>query len=111
MILRPRLILVLLLLVLVALAGVATLMQSGGEKLVARASTKVSGDALRACLGSSLGLGAWQGNPRAMRASAFGVRVAVADNGHERQVGLFTAGGRALSSGQSSALQSCLAAK
>jgi hypothetical protein len=45
-----------------------------------------------------------------MRASAFGLRVAVADNGHERRIGLFTAGGRALSSGQGSALQSCLAA-
>jgi hypothetical protein len=99
-----------LLLILVALAGVATLLPSSGDKLVARATSKVSSETLRDCLASGLGLGAWQGDTHVMRASAFGLRVAVADNGHERQIGLFTAGGRALSNGQSSALQSCLAA-
>lgn len=99
-----------LLLILVAVAGVATVMSRGGERLVVRATSKVSSETLRSCLASGLGLGAWQGDTHVMRASAFGLRVAVADNGHERRIGLFTAGGRALSSGQGSALQSCLAA-
>lgn len=104
----------LLLLILVAVAGVATVMSRGGERLVVRAATRVPGETLRTCLASGFGLGAWHGDARAMQARAPGLRVAVSDTmsdrGAERRIALFTAGGRALSSGQSRALQTCLAA-
>jgi hypothetical protein len=108
MTLRPSVLFALLGVVLLALVVVAVFLPRGAEKLAARESSKASSETLRACLGSGLGLGAWQGQPAAMRASRFGLRVAVSDSGGERQIGLFTAGGQPLSSGQSAALQACL---
>jgi hypothetical protein len=110
MVLRAPVIFALLLLGLVVLAGLATLIPRGGERLVARAISKVSAATLRDCLGARMGL-TWTGDPRAMHASAFGLRVVVGDGGPSRQVGLFTAGGRQLSSSESNALQDCLAGK
>lgn len=98
------------LLVLVAVAGLATVMSRGGERLVVRAATRVAGESLRACLASGLGLGIWQGDARGMQAATPGLRVAISDKGAGRRVALFTAGGRALSNRESRALQSCLAA-
>jgi len=96
--------------ILAILVVIAVFLPRGGEKLAARATSKVAGATLRDCLGTGLGLGPWQGQPIAMRASKLGLRVAVSDNGTERQVGLFTAGGQALSSSQSATLQACLGA-
>jgi hypothetical protein len=111
MILRPRLLVVLLLVLGAALFAVVQVLPSGGEKLVARATTKVAGESLRDCLASGLGLGMpWQGTALAMRANRFGLRVVVGDNGHDRQVGLFTAGGQPLSESQRTVLQGCLTA-
>jgi len=110
MVLSPRTLLGLILLIVAALVGVALLFPRGGERMVARATSKISGDVLRDCLASRLGL-TWQGDARAMRASAYGLRVVVGDNGSSRQLGLFTAGGRPLSSSESTAVQDCLAGK
>ncbi|WP_353228953.1 hypothetical protein [Novosphingobium sp.] len=109
---RARIVLPLLLVILAVLFAVAMLFPRGGEKLVARAMTKVSSEPLRDCLATGLGLNVpWQGTAPAMHADRFGLRVVVGDNGHDRQVGLFTDGGQPLSSSQSAALQACLALK
>jgi hypothetical protein len=97
-------------LIIALLVAIALLIPGGGEKMVAKATTKVSLETMRDCLGTGLGLGAWQGSDKATHATALGLRVVVTDNGHDRMVGLFTAGGRQLSSGQSKALETCLAA-
>jgi hypothetical protein len=110
MTLRPSAMFVLLGFILAVLVVIAVFLPRGGEKLAARATTKVASATLRMCLGTGLGLGTWQGQPIVMRASKFGLRVAVSDNGTERQVGLFTAGGQPLSGGQSATLQACLGA-
>ncbi len=108
MILRPGLIFAALVLVLIMLAVAVMLVPRGPEMLVDRARSKHPADDLRTCLGAGLGLGAWAGTPQAMHATGYGVRIVVTDNGHERLVGLFTAGGQALSSTQRGVLQSCL---
>jgi len=108
MTLRPSVLFVLLGVILAVLVVLAVFMPRGPERLAARSSTKVSGSALRACLASGLGLGAWQGEPIAMRATKFGLRVAVSDNGKDRQVGLFTAGGQPLSSSESATFEACI---
>ncbi|WP_428332644.1 hypothetical protein [Novosphingobium sp.] len=108
MTLRPSVLFVLLGVILAVLVVVAVFLPRGPEKLAMRESTKVAGPELRTCLATGLGLGVWQGPPVAMRASKFGLRVAVSDNGKGRQVGLFTAGGQALSSGQTAAVRACL---
>jgi hypothetical protein len=111
MVLRPRVLLVIVLIVLALLAGVvALLFRHGGERLVSRQSSAASAQALRDCLGTRLGL-AWQGDPRAMHASTFSLRVVVSDSGKMRQIGFFTPGSRKLSSGESTALQECAAIK
>jgi hypothetical protein len=107
MVLRPPVILALMLLVLAILAGVALLVPRGGERLVARATSKVPAQTLRDCLGGRMGL-TWSGDPRAMHASAFGLRVVVSDSGQSRQLGLFTNGGRPLSSSESDTVKACL---
>jgi hypothetical protein len=107
MVLRPPALLALLVGLLIVLAALAMLIPHGGERMVARASSKLSVQALRDCLGSKLGL-SWAGDPHAMRGTAFGLRVVVTDNGKSRLVGMFTAGGRKLSSSESSALTTCL---
>ena len=107
MVFRAPVVLVLLLAVVALLAGIALLIPSGGEKLVARASSKLAEESLRDCLGAKLGL-TWSGDPHALHASAFGLRVALTDNGHTRIVGLFTAGGRQLSNSETEALKACL---
>ncbi len=111
MTLRPSVLFVLLGFILAVLFAIAVFIPRGPEKLAYRDSTKVPGAQLRACLASGLGLGAWQGQPIAMRASKFGLRVAVSDTGADRQVGVFTAGGQPLSAGQSNAIQACMTAK
>jgi hypothetical protein len=108
MTLRPSTLFALLGVILLALVVIAIFLPRGSEKLVAHQSSKTPGATLRACLGTGLGLGEWQGPPVAMRASRFGLRVVVTDNGPKRQVGVFTAGGQPLSSGQSAAVQACL---
>jgi hypothetical protein len=110
MVLRPFHFVALLLTLLAVLAAVALLMPRHGERLVARAASKVPAATLRDCLGTKLGL-TWQGDPRAMHASALGLRAVVGDNGQSRQVGLFTDGGRPLTSSESAALQDCLGAQ
>ena len=110
MVLRPILFVGLMVAVLVLLAGVALLMPRHGERLVARASSKIPAAALRTCLAAKLSL-TWQGEPRAMYANTSGLRVVVGDNGQFRQVGLFTDGGRPLGSSESTALEACLGAK
>jgi hypothetical protein len=107
MVMRPPVILALLLVVLAILAGAALLIPHGGERLVARATSKLSAQVLRDCLGSKLGL-SWQGPPQAMHASVFGLRVVVGDSGKARLVGMFTDGGRHLSTSESAALTACL---
>jgi len=107
MVLRPMLIVALLVGVLAVLAGIALMIPRGGERLMGRASSPIAAETLRTCLGSHLGL-TWTGDPRAMHASAFGLRVVVSDNGKSRQVGLFTDGGRQLSSSESDAMKACL---
>jgi hypothetical protein len=110
MVLRPPLILALLLALLLILGGLALLIPRGGERLVARASSKLSAAPLRDCLATKLGL-TFSGDPRALHASAYGLRVVLTDNGQTRIVGLFTAGGRPLSSGESDALKACLSSQ
>ena len=110
MIPRSRLVLPLLLLIIAALAAVALLMPRGGERMIARASTKVPAEQLQACLSEKLGLGAWAGSAPTLHASKFGLRVVVSDSGKERQVGLFSPGGRALSNSDSGGLEACLGA-
>jgi len=110
MVLRPPVVLALLLLVIALLAVVALLFPHGGERMVARASSKQSAQALRDCLGARMGL-TWAGDQRAMRGSGYALRVVVGDSGQTRQVGLFTTGGRQLSSSERAALQDCLAGK
>ena len=110
MTLRPSVLFVLLGVILAVLVVLAVFIPRGPEKLAARDHTKVAGPALRACLASGLGLGEWKGQTIAMRASKFGLRVAVSDNGTDRQVGLFTAGGQPLSASESAALEACLTA-
>ena len=79
MVLRPRILLVVMVIVLALLAGAVALMfRHGGERLVARQTSAASAQALRNCLGARLGL-TWQGDPRAMRASTFSLRVVVSD--------------------------------
>jgi hypothetical protein len=106
---NSRMTLIILGLILAALVAVALLVPGGGEKLVARASSKLPAAGLRDCLGTQMGLGAWQGNDKAQHATALGLRVVLTDNGQNRMIGTFTAGGRQLSEGQSKALQTCLA--
>jgi hypothetical protein len=108
MVLRPPVILALLLLVLAVLAGIALLIPRGGERLVARASSKEPAQALRDCLGARMGL-TWTGDARAMHASVYGLRVVVADSGTSRQLGLFTTGGRPLSTSENDTVKACLA--
>lgn len=108
MIPRSRLVLPILLLIIVALAAVALLMPTGGERMVARATTKISLQPLRECLADKLGLGAWSGTAPLIHAGKFGLRVVISDKGAERHVGLFTAGGRPLGSGDSAGLEACL---
>lgn len=108
MVLRPALIFALLVGVLAVLAGIALLIPRGSERLMGHASSPIAAGTLRTCLGSRLGL-TWAGDPRAMHASVFGLRVVVSDNGKSRQVGLFTDGGRQLSSSESDAMKACLA--
>jgi hypothetical protein len=95
-------------LIIALLVAIALLIPGGGEKLVARATTKAPLATMRDCLGTGLGLGTWQGSDKAIHATALGLRVVVTDNGHDRTIGLFTAGGRQLSSGQSKAFVTCL---
>lgn len=109
MILRPSILIALIAALLALLAVFAVMMPGGGEKLVARASTKASLAPLQSCLASGLGLGTWQGAAPAWHASRIGLRAVVSDNGHERQVGLFNDGGKPLSDSQRSVLQGCLA--
>ncbi len=111
MVLRPHILLVVMVIVLALLAGAVALMfRHGGERLVARQTSAASAQALRNCLGARLGL-TWQGDPRAMRASTFSLRVVVSDSGAARQIGFFTHGARKLSSSETTALQECAAIK
>lgn len=109
MILRPPILIAIIAVLLALLAAFAVMMPGGGEKLVARASTKASLDPLRTCLAQGLGLGTWQGTAPAWHASRIGLRAVVSDNGHERQVGLFNDGGKPLSEAQRDVLKGCLA--
>lgn len=79
----------------------------GAEKLVLRRTTAAPAAALRDCLAGKLWLGAWHGADAARYASRIGLRVVVTDNGKQRQVGLFTAGGAAVGKGTADALGEC----
>ena len=105
MTLRPSTMFALLGVILLALVVIAVFLPRGDRETggASKARKRLSAT-LRACLGTGLGLGEWQGPTVAMRASRFGLRAVVTDNGPKRQVGLFTAGGQPLSSGQSAAV-------
>ena len=107
MVFRAPVVLALSLAILLILAWLAMLIPHGGERMVARAASKVSAETLRDCLGSKLGV-TWQGDDHARFGSRFGLRVVVTDIGQTRTVGMFTAGGRQLSSSESGAMTSCL---
>jgi len=107
MVLRPSVLLALLLALLLILGGITLLIPRGGEALVARATSKLAAEPLRDCLATKLGL-TFTGDKRALHASAFGLRVVLTDNGQSRIVGMFTAGGRPLSTSQSDVLKACL---
>ncbi len=106
MVMRPSALIVVLLLALAGLAAAALLIPRGGEKLVARASSPIAAATLRDCLGSKLGL-TWSGDDKAVHATAFGLRVVITDNGKTRQIGMFTDGGRHLSSNEEGAMTAC----
>ena len=79
MVLRPPRISALLLALRLILGGLALLIPRGEERLVARATSKLSAEPLRDCLASKLGL-TFTGDARALHASAFGLRVVLTDN-------------------------------
>ena len=108
MVFRAPVVLAIALAILLIVAGLAMLIPHGGERMVARAASKVAAASLRDCLGSKLGL-TFSGDEHAQHGSKFGLRVVVTDNVKSRSVGLFAAGGRQLTSSESEALQGCLA--
>lgn len=106
-----RMVLVVGLLAGCLLAGLVWLIPLGNEKLVSRRTTVVAGEPLRECLAQRLWLGEWRGPEAARVASRLGLRVVVTDNGKQRQVGLFTAGGAAVGQATTDAVRDCAAAK
>jgi|GEM_PF-1273028 len=112
MVINARLLLLLAVVVLAGLVGAVMLFPNhrAAERLMARQSADAPAATLRQCLASRLGL-SWEGDPHAMHASAWGLRVVVSDNGKSRQIGMFTAAGRKLSDSETAALHDCAASK